>query len=298
LQKQFAKYIILLLLSVVLTGFTFVLGAIPIRVLRRGFSRQSYWFGLAAMAILSFIFLSQPLAVALALLTSLIGLYTDAEEAGSGFFASGFFASVTTSSFALVAAAFWASKKKLNLVQIAQSNVEQVLAQIKSINPQINWTTESFLYQVPSAFVIFLLVSLAVALIWDKKLGNLLQMNLWVRTSRSLLNFKVPDLLVWVAIVSVASAFGQHKYVLLQNIFLNVVNVLALIYFFQGIAIAKHFFMLNRVSKFWQAFSFFFMLFQLFPLVSLLGFSDYWVNYRSRWTKLPKQTDTQFKSGN
>lgn len=297
MQKQLAKYTFLLLLSVLLTGFTFVLGAIPLRVIRRSFSRRAYWAGVGAVTILCFAFLSHPLALALAVLASLIGLYTDAEEAGSGFFAAGFFASLTTSSFALVAASFWANKQKVNLVQIARTNLDQVLAQVKSVNPQVSWTVDSMIAQVPSAFVIFLLSALAVALIWDRKLGRLVKIGFSQQTTRSLLGFKVPDVFVWISLAAIAGAFGQQKYIGLQNISLNLVNVLALLYFFQGIAIAKHFFTLNHFSRLWQTICFFFLLFQLFPLAVLVGFSDYWVSYRTRWTKM-RQSDRQYKSEN
>ncbi|MFK9236761.1 hypothetical protein ACJEKV_25610, partial [Escherichia coli] len=90
----------------------------------------------AAVSVLCFFYMNGAIAIAMAILASLVGLYTDAEEAGSGFFASGFFASLTTSSFALVAASFWAARKKVDLVQVAQANVEQILTQVKSINPQ------------------------------------------------------------------------------------------------------------------------------------------------------------------
>ncbi len=267
------------------------------RVIRKSYSRKAYWLGLSSAVVLSFAFISHPIAAALAILASLVGLYTDAEEAGSGFFASGFFASLTTSSFSLVAAAFWATKKKVDLIQVAHANVEQVLAQVKAINPQINWTTESLVYQVPSAFVIFLLASLAVSVIWDKRLGKLLGLGNWESSARSLLGFKTPDLLIWISLAAIAGAFGQQKYMAVQNVSMNLVNVLALVYFFQGLAISKHFFTLYRVSRIWQSVGFFFMLLQLFPLASLLGFTDYWVNYRTRFNK-QRQSESPFKSEN
>ena len=182
-------------------------------------------------------------------------------------------------------------------MQVAGANVEQVLAQVKAINPQVNWTTESLVYQVPSAFVIFLLASLAAALVWDSRLGKALGMSFWESTSRNLLSFKVPDVLVWITLVAIAGAFGQHKFVMLENVCVNLVNVLILVYFFQGLAVTKHFFTIYRVSRIWQSVGFFFMLLQLFPLASLLGFSDYWVNYRARFTK-PRQSETPYKSEN
>ncbi len=268
------------------------------RVIRRSFTRRAYWAGVSVLVILCFAFLSHPLALALAVLASLIGLYTDAEEAGSGFFAAGFFSSLTTSCFALVAAAFWSNRQKINLVQVAKENIAQVLTQVKSVNPQVNWTVDSMIAQVPSAFVIFLLASLAAALIWDRKLGRLVKIGFVERTTRSLLSFKVPDIFVWVSLVAVAAAFGQQKFILLQNISLNVVNVLGLLYFFQGIAVVKHFMTLNHFSRLWQTICFFFLLFQLFPLAVLVGFSDYWVSYRTRWTKKIRQGDRQYKSEN
>lgn len=296
-QLQIPKLLFLLLLSVVLTGFTLVLGAIPMRVIRKAYSRRAYWFGMAAVILLSFVYISPVIAIGLALLTSLVGLYTDAEEAGSGFFASGFFASLTTSSFALVAAAFWASKKKIDLVQVAQMNVEQFLAQVKAINPQVNWTAEALVYQVPSAFVIFLLASLAAALVWDRHLGRAMGIGFWKSTSRNLLGFKVPDVIVWISLFAIVGAFGQQKYLVIQNICMNLVNVLALVYFFQGLAVTKHLFTINRVSRIWQTIGFVFLLLQFFPLASVLGFSDYWVNYRTRFTK-QRQSETPYKSEN
>ncbi len=267
------------------------------RVIRKAFSRKAYWIGMSVVIVLCFVFISRPIAIAIALLTSLVGLYSDAEEAGSGFFASGFFASLTTSSFALVAAAFWASKNKIDLIKLASSNVDQVLAQVKAINPQINWTTEGLVYQVPSVFVIFLLTSLAAALVWDRLLGRAMGVGFWQSTSRNLMSFRVPDILVWITLIAVGGAFGQQKFHAFQNICLNLVNVLALVYFFQGLAVTKHLFKVNRVSRLWQIIGFVFLFLQLFPLASVLGFSDYWVNYRARFTK-QRQGDTPFKSEN
>ncbi len=266
------------------------------RVIRKAYSRRAYWMGMFVVTALVFVFLDWQLAITMALLASLVGLYTDAEEAGSGFFASGFFASLTTSSFALVAAAFWATKKKVDLVQLTGANVERVLAQMKAVSPQINWTTESIVYRMPSAFVIFLLLSLAAALVWDRILGKALGMSFWESTSRNLRSFKVPDILVWITLFAVAGAHGQHRFVLLENVCLNLVDVLVLVYLFQGLAVAKHLLTVYRVSRTWQTIGFFFLLLQ-FMLTSLLGFTDYWVNYRARFTK-QRQSESPFKSEN
>lgn len=297
MTKQYLKFISLILLSITLTSLTFLLGAIPLRILRKSFSRQAYWLAMGITSSIAFLLLGKVLAVVLVVLTTLVGLYCDAEEGGASIFSAGLFSIITTSSFCLVSAAIWSQKYKQNLVALTRQQVEVVVEKAISMSPQLNMSVDSILYQIPAYFVICLLVALAMSLVFDSRISNVFGIEIPKANLGALLGFKTPDVFIWAMIVAVLGAFGQQKYIGLQNVSFNFVYILGAIFFFQGMAVLKVFFLRQRMSPIWQALWFFIFVVQLFPLGSFLGFSDYWVDFRSRWSK-PLKPARNLKSEN
>ena len=110
----------------------------------------------------------------------------------------------------------------------------------------------------------------------------------------ALASFRVPDAFIWITTASIFGAFYRHGNEMIETISINAINVLAVIFFFQGLAIASHLFRAYKISAFWQGLWYFVLVLQLFFLVSLVGFADYWLDFRERLTRKPAETNKGF----
>jgi uncharacterized protein YybS (DUF2232 family) len=93
-------------------------------------------------------------------------------------------------------------------------------------------------------------------------------------------HWKAPELLVWFAILTVASIFIPIENI--KIIGLNIFIVLMLIYFFQGLAIVSFFFTQKKVPFFLRFFLYTLIVIQqVFGLLIIgLGFFDTWFDFR------------------
>jgi hypothetical protein len=145
---------------------------------------------------------------------------------------------------------------------------------------------ETLLMQAPSGVVIFFIVSLFVAVVLEDR------MRLWMRLpagqNHHLSWFRLPDAYVWPLIVALYFAFTRASWPAwpwLQPVSLNILNVLVVLYFFQGLAVIVKAFELLRVAAFWQILFFALILPQMVLFVSVLGLMDYWLNFRVRLSR-------------
>ena len=97
------------------------------------------------------------------------------------------------------------------------------------------------------------------------------------------LTFKVPDIFVFLTIGAVFGTFYIYEgYETLRLLSENALLVCAFLYLVQGMAVVTTFVNLWRVPVFFRV-VLFFLLFINFYIVAILGFSDYWVEYRRRF---------------
>ena len=160
---------------------------------------------------------------------------------------------------------------------------------LHSIDPTLEVTEDIIARQLPSAAVILLASSLALALIFEKRLMRWWKIDHLNMFRQRVGTYKVPDFFVWAFITSLIGAFLIKGQPIVETVSLNVLNLLVVVYFFQGLAIAASFFEAQRLSFFWRGFWFVLLVFQLFFLVSLVGLADYWLNFRERFSKKAKQ---------
>jgi uncharacterized protein YybS (DUF2232 family) len=74
----------------------------------------------------------------------------------------------------------------------------------------------------------------------------------------------------------------------------NALNVLLVLYFFQGLGVVARFFQVIKLSSFWQGFWYIMIVFQLLLLVSVLGFIDFWIDFRERLVKKTTEVNKSF----
>jgi hypothetical protein len=275
------KFSALIAISTLLTALTVVLGAIPMRVIYRAWGRSIYWLSFMALAGALVLAGEMAIAAVVAILAFLIGFYSEAEHQGSSLFGAASVSVLATVGLVSGGTAVWGHFHQVNLLATAKEISKTVVERALAINPHLEISSDLLAYQVPSFIVVALVLSLAAALIWEKRTEELFRMTLPEQALR-LREFKVPGFFVWAVILASVGAFVEHGRPLFETFSLNALNVLAAIYFFQGIAVISHFFRFYKISPFWQVFWFLVLFVQLFPLVSFIGFTDFWLEYRTR----------------
>jgi hypothetical protein len=291
-----AKFLVLLTLSVALAALTYVFATIPMRVMRKTYGSGAFWAG---QFLVTAGFIAGGLwtmGLAYLALAILVGTYSEIEEHGAGVFASSATAVFATLGLAAVGAAFWIQKTQAHVMDVAKTQLAALAEQATKVNPQLQIDMDALMAQLPSGVVIVLIVSLACALIWEKRAA------MWMKLpsreeifGQNLSAFRIPDFMVWVAIVCLLGAFMHGLPGWTEKLAINGLNIVIVLYFFQGIAVASQAFRVYKIGVFWQSLWFFIFTVQLFPLVSLIGFTDYWLEYRVRLVKKAPQIKSGFK---
>lgn len=282
--QNLLKGLTLLFWSLILTALTGVLGAAPLKLVRDYCGRVGYW--LLGLLFVGLVFLTPWKALALCFLLILVamGLFNDFEERGHGVLYSGSFAVLVTTLLGSGAFALWIYRTGTDWYSMLLKSVEQLLEPARQV-ASIQVEPATILAQAPSAFVILLTLAVFAGVIFENRLR--LAFDLPKSASRHLGQFRLPDAFIWLLIVSVFFAFAKLGTIptWIPILASNVLNVLALLFFFQGLAVVTKTLHVLRVGLFWQFLFFILIVFQLFLFVSVLGLFDYWIDFRSLLTR-------------
>lgn len=288
------KFLILLTGGVIFTLFTLVLGALPMRLARRTYGRTLYWFGHAAVCAGIFAAGFAPFAAAYGLMALLIGAYSELEDHAGSVFVSGLLAVAMTAGVGAAALAAWLHQTRTDLLALLKSQVSTWVAQVTAMNPQADINVDTVVQQAPSAVLVMLMLALAGSLVWERRGYVWFRLPRPARASGVLMSFRVPDAFVWLTMAAVLGAFLQHGQPWLAAVALNALNILVVVYFFQGLAVVASFFSAIRLSPLWQGFWYLMIALQLFLLVALLGFADFWMEFRTRLAKKTTEVKKSF----
>lgn len=299
LMKPFSKYILLILLATVLAVTTFVFGALPMRVLRRGYGRTPFWMGLMIASLLVGVFVSLSYGLLILALTVAVGVFAEIEDHGGEVFTSGFAATMAAIGLSVLAVGMWIHQTKGHLLEDVRSELVPLVDKIATMNSSAVVSVDSVIQQLPSGLVIGVIIAIAISLIAEARMmawfGLVVQKRpAGAPESLRLSSFRVPDVFIWLSIVAIFGAFFRHGNELAEAVSINTLNVLVVSYFFQGLAVASRAFRVYKISAFWRSLWYVVLVLQLFLLVSLVGFVDFWLDFRERLARKPAEPNKGF----
>lgn len=144
--------------------------------------------------------------------------------------------------------------------------------------------------QVPSMVFIVLMLGLAIGYLMERRLRFWFQLPKEGFTYRfDFLKFKVSDKLIWIALFSllfstfnISGSNTSGAVYWLSIVGSNLVNIFIVVYFFQGLAVLENLLIKMRAGVFLRTLSYFVFLGQLFLVLSIVGFLDFWFNFREK----------------
>jgi hypothetical protein len=268
--------------------------AVPMRLIRRNYGRGIYWVSHLAVAG-AMIAAGLPMQAGAFLLVALMmGAYAEVETHTNSVFSAGTVAVSIAVGAGIVALASIQRFSKLNVVSAIRAELETFITQLQAVHPQTSANVDSLMQQLPSAVIVLLVLALAAGLIWEKRASVWAKLPWLEKTPPNLRTFSVPDIFVWLTMAAVLGSFLQHGTPLIETLSLNMINLVVVLYFFQGIVVVSHLFEVFKVSPLWQAIWYVLIVVQLFLIVSIIGFADFWIDFRRRLAKKTTEINKGF----
>jgi hypothetical protein len=287
-KKTPQKFLTIFSISVVLSLLTVVLGAPLMRVLRVTYGALAYWLlGIAATSF--FWFIEAPaLSVFVGSIWMTLGIYMELERKGLRWTASAPIGVISGCLFFIGASLINLEKLGVHNLAAAEALVKQFLNdKVVGMNPGLQVDAGLLVQLIPSAVVIILVVALGVGLMFERRVFSWLNLpRERVASQLKLLEFRVPDFMIWIAMSAFLLTMENFNVKALEILGMNIVNVVTVLYFFQGLAILEVSLRSFKAGALLRAAIYLILVGQLFPLVSAVGLIDYWVDFRKRLRKM------------
>ncbi len=285
-QKALSKLTLLGLSAVVLTLISFISGAPFFRVLRENYGYKVYWVGwLVMMALLNLLGV-QVIALILGSVWATVGLFYEFELRGWTWWVSGWVALAFSSLFLAVQGAVLLDRADIKTVDQLMKASHRIVEQVVSVYPSLKIDSEMIMYQVPSGFISILIFALGLSIIGGPAVARWFNLEHARRAGQVRgIEFRVPDYVVWVGLLGLFFVLVDLKSTALNIFGSSLLNILTAIYFFQGLAVFEVFLVVIRAGPLTRLLSYFLIVGNLFFILSLVGFMDFWIDFRRRLRK-------------
>jgi hypothetical protein len=159
----------------------------------------------------------------------------------------------------------------------------EFMANLQTGQLQLKIEPGELLQVVPGLFVVLLVLSLGFGVMFEKRVFRWFALPRERYVSQiNLLEFRLPDALVWISLTALLIAFVDFGIKPLSIVGHNIVYVVTVLYFFQGLAVLEVFLQVMRAGFFVRFLTYFLIVGNIFFVVSMFGFVDFWLDFRRR----------------
>lgn len=285
----YLKGLVLMLFAAAFAGLPFLFTAPLLQVV---WVSMPVWFFVIA-ASLSFVGLMAmdlaPMALVYLSMVLLVVFYQGIFIKKFNMFYSGLLASLLSAVVTVTTTQQWLKVKGMDLGALVNQYTLELIGVLEKNMGSKGIDAGVIEAQVPSMVIVFLLFSLFLSVLLEGSLRNLFGFRLSREQvinravdKNTMLLFKLPNYLIWIAMFSFLLSFIKGIDQSVQNLAANLFNVLVVFYFFQGLAVVEAFFRFLRAGVFIKFLFYFLFVLQLFVVVAAIGFADYWLDFRDR----------------
>ncbi len=286
--------------SIVITPLFGVIASPFIRVLRMNLGFALFWaIGIALTYFVS-LFTSPTVSILTASLWITIGSTTEAELRGLRIaYASmvGLISGLVVSGYGIFAV-FWS--RGITTLSGAETFVTAQLPEIDKVLKMNGITAKQALLHLPSSLVILLALGVSLSFLLESRVKMLFSLESIRSSFRGVeffKYFKVPDLFIWPALISMCLMVIDSVPASLAVVASNLVNIGIALYFIQGLAVTEAIFNKYKISNLMRVLIYILVITQAFVFFSVLGFADFWLDIRQRLKKPNMKVTTQHKGG-
>jgi len=280
------KYFLLAAVSAAMSILFSVMSAPFIRVLAATKSKIFWLVGVVFVSSLFFLKMNL-VAIYVGAIWMTLGLYSELEKKGITWKKSGALSVLTGVMFGAIS--FLSITKWSVDHDLVKQVIDPLMVSLKQVLPDENFETKAVMMFMPGLLASALISALAVSLVFEAQIFKAFQIKRErLASGLKWLEFRLPDSFIWVSLFSFLFSVVETPFQFLQVIAINLAVVSIVSFFFQGISVfefAARIFRFGRVTK---LLLYLLIITWALPFVTVLGFADYWVDFRRHMRKKVK----------
>jgi uncharacterized protein YybS (DUF2232 family) len=273
------------ILAAFFSAIPFLFSAPLVRVNRLGTNSRTFWLVHVIIATILWLVGLEPLSISFISVVILVGLFSEVQSQLKNVFISGFAGILASFGMIVYATQQWLGHQGISLADRIREQVQAVVTQATAMNSLLKLDVDILILQTPSALVSLMIIAISLSLILEDSFMRLFRIENKTAKTFNLMEFKLPDFFIWIAMFSLLFSFIDLNNKVLSAISMNILNTVIVLYFFQGLAVVESFFTALRFGLFIRLITYVVFLIQLFFLVAAIGVIDFWVEFRSRFLK-------------
>lgn len=208
-----------------------------------------------------------------------LGSYSELEKRGTSWKIASLFSLASGLFFAL--AGYFLILRNLQATNGLTELVAPLHETLMQAFPGLELAPGALVEYLPGIFVASLAGSLGLGFVFEAKVSRMFRLKRErIASSLRWLEFRLPDIMIWVTLFSLLFAVENFGVALLRTVSINLLMVSVVAFFFQGITVVEFMMRFYRFGLFTRTMTYLLIILQLAPLVVLVGLVDYWADFR------------------
>ncbi|WP_409478667.1 DUF2232 domain-containing protein [Pseudobdellovibrio sp. HCB154] len=280
------KYFLLAAVSAAMSIIFSVMSAPFIRVLAATKSKIFWLVGIVFVSSLFFLKMNL-VAIYVGTIWMTLGLYSELEKKGITWKKSGALSVLAGVAFGAIS--FLAITKWSVDHELFKQVIDPLMVSLKQVLPEENFETKAVMMFMPGLLASALISALAVSLVFEAQIFQAFQIKRErLASGLKWLEFRLPDMFIWVSLFSFLFSVVETPFHFLQVIAINLAVVSIISFFFQGISVFEFAMRIFRVGRITKLLLYLLIITWALPVITVLGFADYWVDFRRHMRKKVK----------
>lgn len=280
------KYFLLAAVSAAMSIIFSVMSAPFIRVLAATKSKIFWLVGVVFVSSLFFLKMNL-VAIYVGAIWMTLGLYSELEKKGITWKKSGALSVLAGVAFGAIS--FLAITKWSVDHELFKQVIDPLMVSLKQVLPDENFETKAVMMFMPGLLASALISALAVSLVFEAQIFQAFQIKRErLASGLKWLEFRLPDIFIWVSLFSFLFSVVETPFQFLQVIAINLAVVSIISFFFQGISVFEFAMRIFRVGRITKLLLYLLIITWALPVITVLGFADYWVDFRRHMRKRVK----------
>lgn len=291
-QKTTKKLSLLVVYSLLTSLVTMFFGGPFLRVLRKAYGPVFYWLFFLIILTITISAKTYLMLLFIGSLWFVVGISVELENLRLPFSWNVLTSSILGTVLSLFGYGVVLNNQGISNLERFKDYFKESLEKMIRSSAENQVDIEALIYQIPSVVLLLFLASVIVSFAFERRIYFWMKLpNLTKKDQLKLIEYKASEPTIWFALVALLlsildlKTFGLDGLRWMQLLGSNIVNVLVVVFFFQGFAILEVFLRKSQASVFFRAFTYFIFIGQLFLVLSFIGFVDFWVDFRSRLNK-------------
>lgn len=277
------KYFLLAAVSAAMSIIFSIMSAPFIRVLAATKSKIFWLVGLVFVTSLFFLKMNL-VAIYVGAVWMTLGLYSELEKKGITWKKSGALSVLAGVLFGVIA--FLSITKWSVDHQLYKEVIDPLMVSLKQVLPDENFETKAVMMFMPGLLASALISSLAVSLVFEAQIFKAFHIKRErLASGLKWLEFRLPDMFIWLSLFAFLFSVVETPFKILQVIAINIAVISIVSFFFQGISVFEFVTRIFRLGRITKVLLYLLIITWALPVVTILGFADYWVDFRRHMRK-------------